>query len=123
MKNQTNTENNKNLESSIDNKAAMQQLTTLQEELTQRLQNLSADKSKSHSSDSSEQAVERENDEVVDQLETETREELTQVQNAIKRVENGSYGICSKCEEEISAARLKAIPYATLCIKCADADA
>ncbi len=120
MNNQINTENEKNIGNKIDNKAVLQQLTQLQDELTQRLQNLSADKSKSHSIDSSEQAVERENDEVVDQLETDTREELIQVQHAIQRIENGSYGICAKCEEEISADRLKAIPYATLCFNCAD---
>ena len=95
-------------------------LKQLEDELSNRLQNLSADKSQSHSSDSSEQAVERENDEVVDQLENDTREELIQVQHAIKRIESGSYGTCTKCEEEISAARLQAIPYSSLCINCAD---
>ncbi|GAA0422827.1 TraR/DksA family transcriptional regulator [Cocleimonas flava] len=115
MNNQTN--NNSNGEY----KKALQHLTQLQEELTQRLENLSADRSSSHSIDSSEQAVERENDEVVDQLENDTREELVQVQSAIKRIENGTYGICAKCEEEISPQRLQAIPYATLCIHCADA--
>ena len=116
MNNQTNTENEGNKE----NKAALQQLTQLQDELTKRLHNLSADKSKSHSIDSSEQAVERENDEVIDQLETDTREELMQVQHAIQRIENGNYGICTKCGDDISAARLLAIPYSTLCINCAD---
>ena len=116
MNNQTNTENEENKV----NKAALQQLTQLADELTTRLQNLSADRSKSHSIDSSEQAVERENDEVIDQLEIDTREELMQVQHAIQRIETGNYGICAKCEEEISAARLQAIPYSTLCINCAD---
>ncbi len=102
------------------NKAALQQLTQLQDELSQRLENLAADKSRSHSIDSSEQAVERENDEVVDQLETDTRLELAQVQNAIKQIEHGTYGVCAKCNEDISEKRLNAIPYATLCINCAD---
>ncbi|WP_299873093.1 TraR/DksA C4-type zinc finger protein [uncultured Cocleimonas sp.] len=114
MNNQINKNSNK------ENEVALQQLTELQDELAQRLKNLSADRSSSHSIDSSEQAVERENDEVVDQLENDTREELEQVQHAIKRIENGTYGICAKCEEEISPQRLKAIPYATLCINCAD---
>ncbi len=103
-----------------ENETAFQQLTELESELTVRLHNLSADRSKSHSIDSSEQAVERENDEVIDQLENDTREELMQVQHAIKRIESGNYGICAKCGGEISAARLRAIPYSTLCINCAD---
>lgn len=104
----------------IDMNAALQQLNQLEEELTQRIKNLAADRSKSHSNDSSEQAVERENDEVIDQLETDSREELIQVQHAIQRISNDSYGICSKCEEDISVARLQAIPYTTLCINCAE---
>ena len=95
-------------------------LKILEDELSKRLQSLSADKSQSHSSDSSEQAVERENDEVVDQLEMDTREELMLVQHAMKRIENGTYGICAKCEEDISEARLKVIPYSNLCINCAE---
>lgn len=104
----------------VENAAALQQLNVLREELTTRLQNLSVDRSKSHSIDSSEQAVERENDEVIDQLEADAREELMQVEQAIKRIGNDTYGICTKCEEEISPERLGAIPYVALCINCAD---
>ena len=115
--------NNKTETDSTSNEGteeALQLLVQLEAELSKRLKQLSADRSKSHSSDSSEQAVERENDEVIDQLENDTREELIHVQQAIHRIEAGNYGICTKCEEEISAARLQAIPYSTLCINCAD---
>jgi DnaK suppressor protein len=37
---------------------------------------------------------------------------------AIDRILDGSYGICLECEEEISPKRLKAIPWAELCIHC-----
>jgi DnaK suppressor protein len=37
---------------------------------------------------------------------------------AIDRVNDGSYGICMECEEEIAPKRLKAIPWVELCIQC-----
>ena len=44
-----------------------------------------------------------------------------QIRLAIDRVENGTYGICRECEEEIAQKRLKAIPWAELCIHCQEA--
>jgi len=40
------------------------------------------------------------------------------VRSAIERLNDGSYGICLHCEEEIAPKRLKAIPWAELCIQC-----
>ena len=40
------------------------------------------------------------------------------VLNALKKIEEGSYGICEACEEEIPVKRLKAIPDARYCITC-----
>src|SRR5215510_13305237 len=40
---------------------------------------------------------------------------------AIDRVDDGTYGICLECEEEIAPKRLKAIPWAQLCISCQEA--
>ena len=40
------------------------------------------------------------------------------VLNALKKIEDGSYGICEECEEEIPIKRLKAIPDARYCISC-----
>ena len=44
---------------------------------------------------------------------------LEQIETALKRIEDGSYGRCGACGKEISKARLEAIPYAALCVKCA----
>jgi DnaK suppressor protein len=41
-----------------------------------------------------------------------------QVREALARIEDGSYGVCLNCEEEINDRRLKAIPWAKLCIRC-----
>jgi len=46
------------------------------------------------------------------------RDLLAQVEAALRRVDEGTYGICARCGREISAERLEALPAATLCITC-----
>ena len=43
---------------------------------------------------------------------------LAQVTDALDRFDAGTYGICEQCGEEIDPARLKALPYATHCLRC-----
>lgn len=99
-----------------------QQLEKLQNELTERLDNLKKEMSKSHSTDWDEQAIERENDEVIERLREETTDELKQIENALKRIEAGNYGKCAICGEDINPERLAALPYVTTCIACASAN-
>lgn len=42
----------------------------------------------------------------------------SKVDNALSRIEAGSYGICERCGEAIPVARLEALPYTTLCVDC-----
>lgn len=44
---------------------------------------------------------------------------LDQIEAALERIEEGTYGTCLDCNCKISKSRLNAIPYAALCIKCA----
>ncbi len=46
------------------------------------------------------------------------RQLLAQVSDALERFEQGTYGFCERCGQEIDPARLEALPYATLCIYC-----
>ncbi len=46
------------------------------------------------------------------------REKLTFVDDALKRIENGTYGICESCEEVIDKERLMAMPFTKLCLSC-----
>jgi len=46
------------------------------------------------------------------------RKLMGKIKEALERIENGAYGICEACEEEISEGRLKARPVTTLCIDC-----
>ncbi|MBI1978308.1 MAG: TraR/DksA C4-type zinc finger protein [Candidatus Omnitrophica bacterium] len=43
---------------------------------------------------------------------------LNRIDEALNKIEEGTYGICENCEKPISFKRLKAVPYAKLCIKC-----
>jgi DnaK suppressor protein len=43
---------------------------------------------------------------------------LAKIDKALQRIENDTFGICEKCEEEISIKRLEARPVTTLCIRC-----
>ncbi|MET0341698.1 MAG: TraR/DksA C4-type zinc finger protein [Polyangiales bacterium] len=43
---------------------------------------------------------------------------LDKIDQALKRIEDGSFGICESCEEPISIKRLEARPETTLCIRC-----
>ena len=46
------------------------------------------------------------------------QQRLNEIEAAIKRVDEGVYGVCEECSKAISMKRLKAVPYARLCIKC-----
>jgi len=50
-------------------------------------------------------------------IEVESRE-LTAIDDAIERIEQGAYGDCESCGKPIPLTRLRAVPYATDCIKC-----
>ncbi len=43
---------------------------------------------------------------------------IKKIKKALLRMESGTFGICEKCEEDISTERLKARPVTTLCIDC-----
>jgi RNA polymerase-binding protein DksA len=49
-----------------------------------------------------------------------TREHVTQVDAALRRLDEGTYGRCERCGEPIAAGRLEARPTATTCINCAN---
>jgi DnaK suppressor protein len=46
------------------------------------------------------------------------RQELERMDTALRKLEDGTYGVCDECEEDIDEERLKAQPFAALCVKC-----
>jgi len=69
--------------------------------------------------DFAEQAVQRENDEVLDVLSDAEQRELEQLDAALARIDSGCFGICDACGADIDPLRLEALPSADLCIECA----
>jgi DnaK suppressor protein len=45
------------------------------------------------------------------------RDLMDKIDRALERIDQGTYGLCEKCGRPIEKARIKALPYATLCIK------
>lgn len=43
---------------------------------------------------------------------------IYELDDALKKIEDGTFGICEDCKTMISKTRLKAVPYARLCVKC-----
>ncbi len=70
--------------------------------------------------DFAEQAVETENDDVIYALSASAKTEINNIKKALARIEQGKYDSCINCGGQISFKRLKAIPYTTLCIQCAN---
>jgi DnaK suppressor protein len=46
------------------------------------------------------------------------REKLQSIEDALERIDAGTYGICEMCEEEIAPERLEALPFTRLCVTC-----
>lgn len=68
-----------------------------------------------HMADMSADTYERE---LVTDLASTEQEVLYQIDEALKRMEEGAYGVCQQCSRPISMSRLKAVPYTSLCISC-----
>ena len=88
-------------------------------ELNERVDKIKADIGKGLEADSKEQAAQLENQEVLDALANEAVDELAKISAALKRLDDGTYGICTDCGSEIDSRRLAAQPYAGQCIVCA----
>jgi RNA polymerase-binding transcription factor DksA len=69
--------------------------------------------------DFEEQATQREGEEVLGALDEAGRRELDSIRTALARIEAGTYGICRRCREPISPARLSVLPTALECVSCA----
>lgn len=98
-----------------------QKLIDLRREVTQRMKTIEQDiRHEDLSADWSEQATERENDEVLESLGNAADRELANINTALQRIEDGVYFFCEECGDDIPAARLELLPFSTLCVSCAE---
>lgn len=109
----------------MDTTEAKQALMALKQELASRVERTHKrihQRDERVSANFSEQSVEMENQELVMSLDADGRSELRAIESALDRINAGTYGECTRCGNIIADARLKALPYAALCIECARAD-
>jgi RNA polymerase-binding protein DksA len=93
-----------------------------QQALIDRIEAIGNDKKRHDeplSRDFEEQAIELENDEVIDTLDENSRKEFFAISDALRRIKTGEYGICSECGATIPMERLQAMPYTDKCVDCA----
>ncbi len=94
-------------------------LRTRLDDLLQRAEVIEDDLRHPLDADWSEQAVDLSDDEALEGVDDVLRAEIQQIRLALLRIDNGTYGTCAVCGNEIRPERLEARPIATRCIKCA----
>ena len=88
-------------------------------ELTGRVAQIDSELRKPLSADSEEQAIELENQDALGTIENSEIQEIHQIKAALKRIAEGTYGVCAQCGADIEPKRLMALPTAARCISCA----
>jgi DnaK suppressor protein len=75
-------------------------------------------KLKDESGDSADVAFDTGSEEISTQLAELDARELNQIERALARMKQGTYGLCEVCQGKIPVARLNALPYSTTCVDC-----
>lgn len=101
-------------------KALHKTLTARRNELRKRLNGELANLAgaTNASGDTADAAFDNIGEEINSQLAEMEAKELAQINNALHKIKAGNYGVCDACGCKIPVARLTALPYSTLCIKC-----
>jgi DnaK suppressor protein len=88
-------------------------------ELTGRVANIDKELHKQLSADFEEQVTDLEDQQTLQALGESEIREIRQIQGALKRIAEGTYGVCAQYGGDIDPKRLNALPTATRCISCA----
>ncbi len=94
-------------------------LLARQTDLVRRIEGIGAELESHDAKDWEEMAIEREADEVLEDLGTSARSELRMIEAALARIAEEEYGFCVTCGSEIAAERLDVLPATPFCHKCA----
>jgi len=92
-------------------------------ELQDRLERVETTLDEPADADLDDQAIELEDDEVLEALGRASLQEVRLLNDALGRIADGTFGTCRTCGEMISEARLDAVPYTLVCRICAGAKA
>jgi DnaK suppressor protein len=99
-------------------KTLLARRTQLRKRLGMDLEDLAHVKHSSASGDVADAAFDSSGEELASTLAELEAKELAQVERAIGRLKSGSYGKCEVCSTKIPVARLNALPFSTVCVKC-----
>ncbi|MGZ4480797.1 MAG: TraR/DksA family transcriptional regulator [Gaiellales bacterium] len=112
---------------SVDTESMRERLQAERARIAEEMERLLADTSRSiedavdedgndsHLADSATETLDRE---IELSLEENAEHLLASIDSALARIDAGTYGICERCGNPISAERLEALPYAVKCIEC-----
>ncbi len=100
------------------NKALLGRRAELRNKLSEDLNNLRNFVGQDSTGDAANAAFESGSDEMASQLAELDSRELTQIDRALVRLKQGTYGECEACHTKIPVGRLNALPYTTMCISC-----
>lgn len=90
----------------------------LYKKLTEDMSNLRNLRDSDSTGDSADAAFDSGSEEMASQLAELDSRELSQIERALARLKQGTYGLCEACQAKIPVGRLNALPYTTLCIEC-----
>jgi DnaK suppressor protein len=88
-------------------------------ELTKRAAAIDSELRKPLPADLEEQAESLEDQDALQAIESSELQEIHQIKQTLKRISEGTYGVCAKCGAYIDSRRLRALPTAITCISCA----
>ena len=99
-------------------KSLLGRRTALLKKLADDLNNLRNFQNGDSGGDTADAAFESGSDEMHSHLAELDSRELTQIDRALTRLKQGTYGACEGCQKKIPVARLNALPFSTTCIEC-----
>jgi DnaK suppressor protein len=99
-------------------KSLLSRRADILKKLSDELDSLRNLKSTDFTGDAADVAFEAGSDEMTSQLAELDSRELSQIERALARLKQGTYGVCESCAHKIPVGRLNALPYTTLCINC-----
>lgn len=107
----------------IDTDKVRKQLEERLAALTSKLTEIDEDlKEHGHEADFEERATEIAGDEVLEGLGLRSQKEVLQIEAALGRLDDGTYGVCVKCGDDIPERRLELLPHTPLCTACMSGD-
>lgn len=99
-------------------KTLVARAAALRRALAGELEDLRDFKATATTGDSADVAFDTGSDEISSQLAELEARELSQIERALARMKQGTYGLCEVCHTKIPVARLNALPYSTTCVRC-----